>query len=579
MAHIDQTANVAWMCWPQFDSDFVFGSLLDKTKGGNFSIKPAENDYMVRQFYLRNTNMICTEFKTSTGAFRVVDFAPRFFQYERTFRPVMLMRKIELISGTPKIKITCQPRKNYGEDELTPRTGSSHITYEGAAEPVRLYSDLPLSYITHETEFSLTKDQNLILSWGIKIEEDIRLMTENYFNRTLSYWLNWVKNSSIGTFKQKQVIRSALVLKLHQFEDTGAIIASSTTSLPEFPQSGRNWDYRYCWIRDSHYTLQALSSLGSFSELQKFEEYIHSLYRPDSGKYQPLYSITGEALLKEREIPLEGYLGNRPVRVGNQAHEQLQHDAYGQLLVSLSPLFIDSRFPKRYAKAAGTRTVGSLLTQISEVMDEPDAGLWEYRNRVQHHAYTYLFHWAGGKTGEKIGRYYRNEEIANLSVDVINKSSAWLEKCFDKEKGVYTDSVEGNHLDASLLQLITMHYLDPKSEKAHQHLRVLEQHLKTEEGLFFRYRHDDDFGEPETTFLICSFWYVEALTAVGRVEEAIEAFEQLMTYGNHLGLLPEDIASEDGSQWGNFPQTYSHVGLLNAAFRISNQLDKPLYLV
>ncbi|MEO1449141.1 MAG: glycoside hydrolase family 15 protein, partial [Bacteroidota bacterium] len=402
---------------------------------------------------------------------------------------------------------------------------------------------------------------------------------DTIYHKTKAFWRRWVKRTSIGTYNQEAVIRSALTLKMHQYQDTGAIIAATTTSLPESPGSTRNWDYRYCWIRDTHYTLKALTNLGHFTELEDYAHYIENLALNvgEDNRFQPLYSITGEAKLIEQILPLAGYKGNTPVRIGNQAYEHIQNDVYGQVLVSLLPLFTDKRL-KQEDKSNLLPLVMRILKQIEATMYEPDAGLWEFRNKAQLHAYTFLFHWAGSQAALKIAREFKDFEMMTLAERLVKESTKQIEACYDEERGVYTQAVGTKNLDASLLQLITMNYLDPNSEKARKHVEVLESELKTPEGLFYRYKHADDFGEPETTFLICAFWYVETLACVGRVDEAIEIFDRLVTYSNHLGMLSEDVDASNSSQWGNFPQAYSHVGLVNAAFAISKRLNTEAFL-
>lgn len=574
---IGKKANIEWLCWPRFDSSFLFGSLLDEEKGGEFSISPEGDDYEVEQYYIENTTILVTEFSAPDGKFRVIDFAPRFLQHDRYYKPLMLCRKIELIEGTPRLRVICKPKGDYGK--IKPQTvfGSSHLRYMGLDREVRLTSSIPLTYIDEGRSFVLTQDNYLALTWGVPLEDELPNTVEVFLRKTQSYWRGWVKRTAIGQFAQKMVLRSALTLKLHQYQDTGAIIAATTTSLPEFPGSTRNWDYRFCWIRDSHYTLKALNSICHFTELEEYAHFIQNLTLNEDNRYQPLYSITGESKLTEIITDLDGYLGEKPVRIGNQAYEHIQNDVYGQVLVSLLPLFVDQRLSKEKRSYLGP-LVMTLLKKIEDTMYEPDAGLWEFRNRAQLHCYTFLFHWAGAKAAQKIAISIHDNEMLVLAERLAGLASEQIEACYDEERGVYTQAVGMPYLDASTIHLITMNYLDPKSEKARKHLEVLEGELKTEEGLFFRYKHEDDFGKPETTFLICAFWYVEALAMVGRMDEAVTTFEQLCTYANHLGLLSEDVAAKDGSQWGNFPQAYSHVGLVNAAFAISRQLDVPSFL-
>lgn len=577
MAHINGVGNIVWMCWPLFDSSFIFGSLLDSEKGGAFSVLPLAEKFTAVQNYIENTNILCTEITSEEGSYRITDFAPRYLQYDRYFKPLMLIRKIEPLAGTPTIKVECRPVGNYGELKLRPVRGSNHIDYIGSGAQIRLSTNTSINYILENRCFVLNETKYFILTYGAPLEAPIESTAEVFLRNTINYWRTWVKSTSIGNFFQKSVIRSALVLKIHQHEDTGAIIASGTTSLPESPGSGRNWDYRYCWLRDTFFILNAFNNIGHFEELERYFHYITNISVKETERYQPLYSITGNSNLDEKIAKLEGYLGNSPVRIGNHAYTHIQNDIYGQVLVSLLLLYIDRRFIHS-ERTRSHQLIFNVLRQIEETMNEPDAGIWEFRNKSQYHCYTYLCHWAGSNAALKIAHHLNDEKMIALASRLKFAAAANIELCLDKEKGVYRSAHESPHLDASTLQLITMNYLDPASDLAKSHLRNLEKELRTPEGLFYRYKHMDDFGKPKSTFLICAFWYVEALACVGRTEEAVKEFEKLLKYENNLGLLSEDIDPETGSQWGNFPQCYSHVGLVNAAFRIVKKLDLPNFL-
>jgi glucoamylase len=551
---------------------------LDEKKGGRFCIKPA-GAYQSKQYYLPNTNVLSTEFQCAKGKFRVIDFAPRFMQYERFFRPLMLMRKIECLEGTPEIVVDCSPRGDYGQTIPEEVAGSNHIRYLNLSSQVRLTTDIPLNYILEKKSFILNRNCYLVFTYGEPLEAPLQETTERFLYYTISYWEKWIKSSYLPDVYQQQVIRSALTLKLHQYENTGGIIAAGTTSLPESPGSGRTWDYRYCWLRDSYYTLQAFNVIGHFDELEKYFQFIQNLLLNGSLTLQPLYSITGEKKLTEQEIPLEGYLHNQPVRTGNEAYSQLQNDVYGQVLLSLLPLILDQRlvvYNKSHEEYKDI--VRRLLQQIENTLTQPDAGIWEFRNSLQQNCYTLLFHWAGGKAAAKFGALIKDAEMTAKALSVTERAAALLEQCYNKSEKAYMQAIDSPHLDASTLKLITMQYLQPGSEKAKDQLAAIEKKLVSANGLLYRYRHADDFGKPDSTFLICSFWYAEALAYVGRLDDAQEMFERILSCSNHLGLFSEDI-SEDGSQWGNFPQTYSHVGLINTAFRISRLINKPLYLL
>ncbi|MBD2722293.1 glycoside hydrolase family 15 protein [Hymenobacter armeniacus] len=574
---IKMDTSVAWLCWPRFDSSFVFGSLLDTKKGGEYSVKPAAGTFESTQYYLENTNVLRTEIDAEGGRYRVTDFAPRFAQYDRYYKPLMFIRKLEPLAGSPRVRVVCDPVGEYGQKQLDRRRSSNHIAYLGLEEEIRLTTNIPLTYILEGEDFALNETKYLVLTYGAPLEAPLESTVEQFLRSTVDYWRKWVKSTSIGDFFQAQVIRSALALKVHQYEDTGAIIAASTTSLPEAPGSTRNWDYRYCWMRDTYYILTAFNNIGHFEEMERYFHYIANISTKIRGKYQPLYGISGASELVEQELDLEGYLGNQPVRIGNDAYTHIQNDVYGQVLVALLPLYVDQRFvnPER---GAPEKLVYEALNFIESTMDLPDAGLWEFRHIAQFHCYTYLFHWAGCHAAGHVARKLGNAEMEARAERLLAEATRRIEACLDEKRGVYTNAIGSPHLDASTLQLILMGYLDPASELARTHLAALEKELKTPEGLFYRYRHPDDFGTPETTFLICSFWYVEALACVGRVDDAIREFEKLTRYTNHLGLLSEDVDAKTGSQWGNFPQAYSHVGLMNAAYRISKKLDKPSFV-
>lgn len=576
LAHVNMDTNICWLCWPRFDSTFVFGSLLDSKKGGEFSILPS-SDFTSNQYYLENTNVLCTEITCENGKYRVTDIAPRFFQFERFFKPLMLIRKIEPLEGNPRIKVKCQPMCDYGGTKLEAFRGSSHIEYVGHEEKIRLTTNIPINYLYDEQYFVLNEPKYLVLTYGQPLEAPLISTSENFIRETIFYWRQWIKESSIASFYQQYVIRSALVLKIHQFEDTGAFIAASTTSLPEYPESGRNWDYRYCWMRDTYYVITSLNHIGHFEEMERYFNYISDISFSEDFRYQPLYGITGKKTLTEVFVDLEGYEGNQPVRIGNQAYEHIQNDIYGQVMISLLPLYVDHRFVFRERKDSA-QWVDYLLNKIERTIDEKDAGIWEFRNFANIHCYSNLFQWAGCCAALKMASTINDKALEKKARALQKRAIANIESCYDEERKVYTNARNSKHLDASTLQLIMMNYLKPDSKRAKDHLKALEKELRTPNGLFYRYLHPDDFGKPKSTFLICAFWYVEALASVGRINDAIKEFENLLQYSNHLLLFSEDVDEATGSQWGNFPQAYSHVGLMNAAYRIAMKLDKPIFL-
>ena len=572
LAYIDTRADVKWMCMPRFDSSFLFGSLLDEEKGGHFYVRPTDETARSSQYYIPNTNVLCTEFKCRDGRFVVKDCAPRMRIHERQFRPLMLVRKIELLEGEPSVIISCQPRGDYGQTVPESVIASNHIRYLNLDQQVRLTTDAPLTYIQKEQAFVLDQDRYLVLTYGEPLEAPLQETADEFIRKTVEDWQSWIKSSYLPDIYQDAIIRSALVLKLHQYEDTGGIIASGSTSLPEFHDSTRNWDYRYCWFRDAHYTLRAFNQIGHFEELEKYFDFIYNIIHNATNSLQPLYSVSGDKKLFEMTMDLDGYLGNKPVRVGNKAYIQSQHDVYGQVLVSLLPLYTDKRliFKK---KESYRKIVPWLLSQIERTLNEPDSGLWEFRTDVQVHTYTLLFHWAGSKAAYKIASLFGDQELMQKARQLSAAADRLMGQAYDPERRLYTQAIGTANLDASTLSMITMDYLAHGSDRAKEHIAALEKELLTDKGLFYRYKHYDDFGFPESTFLVCAFWYVDALACVGRIDDARSNLDQLLQFSNHLGIFSED-ATIDGSQWGNFPQTYSHVGLINAACRISRRLDR-----
>ncbi len=578
LAHVNKNTNIEWLCWPRFDSTFIFGGLLDNEKGGEFSILP-EGKFTSHQYYMENTNVLVTEITLENGnSYRVSDFAPRFHQNQRYYKPLMLIRKVEAIEGSPRIRVKCEPVSEYGKVKLHVNRGSNHIQYLGGDENIRLTTNIAISYVFDEQLFVLNEPKYLVLTYGEPLEAPLESTAERFLRETIQYWRTWIKHSSIATFYQPFVIRSALALKIHQYEDTGAIIAASTTSLPESPGSGRNWDYRYCWLRDTYYVITALNHIGHFEEMEKYFSYVTDISFAEDKRYQPLYGITAKKILTEEILTdLKGYEGNQPVRIGNQAYEHIQNDIYGQVLISLLPLYTDHRFVFSERKDS-VRWIEFLLGKIETTIDEKDAGIWEFRNMADIHCYSNLFQWAGASAAEKMARTIDNKELVHRAISLKKRAAKHIESCYDPVRKVYTNAAKGTNLDASTLQLIMMNYLDPASDRAKDHLIALEKELKASNGLFYRYLYKDDFGKPKTTFLICAFWYVEALATVGRIDDAIKEFENLLQFSNHLLLFSEDVDEKDGSQWGNFPQAYSHVGLMNAAYRIAMKLDRPIFL-
>jgi GH15 family glucan-1,4-alpha-glucosidase len=580
-ALISRMGDVVWLCWPRFDSSFVFGSLLDEERGGRYSIRPAGDQFTTTQSYLPNTNVLRTRFEAHDGAFDILDFAPRFHQHDRYFRPTMLIRILVPLRGAPLVKVVCRPTWNYGAHGLKCSVGSNHLEFDGGPAPIRLTSDVSLTHIVEGRPFSLSRRQYLALTWGQPLEAPLTQTCEDFLARTTAYWQRWVKHCHLPAIRQREVIRSALVLKLHQFEDTGAIIAAATTSLPEAPQSSRTWDYRYCWLRDAYFTVSALRRLSHFEELEGFERFLRDVTRTSSGRLQPVYTISGEADLREQELtPLDGYLGHKPVRIGNGAYLQTQHDVYGQALMALQPLFTDIRFTSG-ATPQSLDIIPMLLTAVEGAFGRPDAGIWEFRGCERIHTFSMLMHWAGARAAGHIAAESAVRQLRDRAKDIESRARAWIEQhAWNDALGALQISPDVPDLDAALLLAINLGFFKPSDPRAARMVDSIQRSLGSERGLLRRYRLDDGLGPAASCFTVCSFWLAEAMARVGRLEDGCKLFDTVMEHANHLGLLSEDIDVETGRLWGNFPQTYSHVGLINAAFALEREMERrqPLLL-
>jgi GH15 family glucan-1,4-alpha-glucosidase len=566
--------SVEWLCWPRPDSSFVIGPLLDRERGGVFAIEGIDATD-VRQEYVENTNVLRTVFSGEGGEFELLDFAPRFALYDRFFKPSMIVRIMRPLAGEPRARVRCRPTYEYGLAEVGSWRASNHIEYTGFPTPVRLTTNVPLTYVEDERPFLLEEDRHLVLTWGEPLEAGLEETAERFLERTLDYWRRWVKGTRVPRDYQSEVVRSALALKLHQYEDTGALLAATTTSIPEHPGSGRTWDYRFCWLRDAYFTLNALERLGHSEEMERFLEYLRNIAEEGEGVLKPAYRINGSADAEEQELEhLSGYNGDGPVRIGNQAFEHVQNDVYGEMVLAVSRLFLDTRFVGEIPPLTAVKIVGDLLDQIDARLEEPDAGLWEFRERSRLHSFSVLMHWAGARRAVEVAEALGAAELAARAGDVEARASALLEsRCWSDEIGALTQVAGEPQLDAALLLAVHLGYLGAEDPRATTHVDAIRSALSVDGGLLRRYSSPDDFGMPRAAFTVCTFWLVEALAILGRTDEARELFEHLLSLDNGLGLYSEDILPDTLEQTGNFPQTYSHVGLINAAFRLSRRWD------
>ena len=573
-ALIDRKGRIVWGCFPDFSGDPMFCSLLQDGKEsdqkGFFDIE-FEGAVESEQHYIRNTAAVVTTLRDDKGgAIEITDVAPRFKQKGRIFRPMAIVRRVRPLAGHPRIRIRLRPTHSWGAGGIETTRGSNHIRYIGPDVVLRCTTDMPVSYLLEEIPFILEEPINILLGPDETLNTSIASTTRDFLEQTCEYWREWCRYLSIPFEWQEAVIRSAITLKLCNFEETGAIIAAMTSSIPEAADTGRNWDYRFCWLRDGYFVVTALNRLGATKTMEGYLRYITNLIADaHDGGLQPVYGITYEKRLTEEIVEsLSGYRGMGPVRRGNQAYEHVQNDVYGSVILAVAQTFFDSRLDQqgdenlfRYLEPIGER--------CRELVDKPDAGLWELRNNSSVHTYSSVMCWAGADRLAKIAAHLGLDERAvywRRAADEMR--AAILANAYNERRHTFVDTWGGNHLDGSLLLLLELGFVDEDDPRFAGTVDAVGNELKRGR-LVLRYVKADDFGEPQNAFVICTFWYIDALVKLGRTDEAREMFEDMLGHRNHVGLLSEDIDPETGELWGNFPQTYSMVGLINSAMQLS----------
>ena len=572
-ALVDENAGLAWACAPRVDGDPLFCTLLDPNGGegrGEWRIA-VENQASVEQRYLGNTPILVTRITDADGgAIDVLDFCPRFPRSGRMYRPVAFVRIVRPVSGAPRIRVLLNPARDWGRADAERTSGTNHIRFILDPQPMRLTTDAPVGHILEGRAFRVEKALHFFLGPDEPFVGNVGHTLAAMLHQTADEWRHWVRGLAIPLEWQTVVIRAAITLKLCQHEETGAIVAALTTSIPEAANSGRNWDYRYCWIRDAYYTVQALNRLGALDVLENYLSYLRNIVdEAKGGHIQPLYTVTGAPRLEETEADgLSGYRGMGPVRVGNAAYTQIQHDAYGQIVLSNVQAFFDERLLRK-ATADDFASLEKVGERAWDMHDQPDAGLWEFRTRTSVHTYSSVMCWAAC------------DRLANAAAELglDNRAALWAERAtairariesdaWNADKGRFAATFGGDELDASLLQLIDMRFLDKDDPRFRATFEAVEKGLRRGEHML-RYAAEDDFGLPETAFNFCTFWLIEALHLVGREAEARALYLNMLERLTPAGLLSEDTDFQTGELWGNYPQTYSLVGLINCAGLLS----------
>lgn len=577
-ALISKTGSLDWCCLPNFDSNSVFAKILDENKGGSFEITTSI-DYKISQKYIQSTNILVTEWNNGTDAFEFIDFMPRYKDENNTFyTPPDIVRYVKYLKGEPKFRVNYNPKLNYAKSETTVKLKNDYIksSYtKDSYESLFLYSSFDNNAIINGEEITLTDSNGyFLISYHEKL---LTQSTEREYlkmQRTRVYWLNWSAKTTQYKYYNTEILRSALVLKLLSYEKTGAVLAAATTSLPETIGEVRNWDYRFCWIRDASMVIKVVSGLGHARIAERFLEFIISVLPTKDEKIQIMYGINGEKKLTEEILDhLEGYKGSAPVRVGNAAYEQKQNDIYGILMDVIYQQFVE--FQNTLSNSEELWTLcKTFINVVKNNWKKADKGIWEFRTEERHFTFSKLLCWVAVDRGIKIAKLIGKEAIHDKWINLRNEIHQDIyDNAWNDEIKAYTQSYGSKDLDASTLLMESYGFIDAKDTRFISTVHATEKEL-CNDGLMYRYKNKDDFGLPSSSFTICTFWMINSLYKIGEHKKAKEYFDQLLTYSNHLGLFSEDIDFKSKRLLGNFPQAYSHLALIETAINFSGGFSK-----
>ncbi len=572
-ALVSRDGSIDWLCLPSFDSPSVFSRILDKEKGGSFAI--LAEGYTTSQRYFQGTNILCTTFTSDEGAFEVLDFMPRYRTHkEEHYMPTEVYRYLRPLRGHPKFRVRYDPVLNYGSEAVLNRQFPGFIrtfSLVDSNESLYLYTSLDFDAVLNSETIELRKEEFLLLSYNQKlIPVDISRIYLEY-QRTKVYWLNWDNRSRKLLAYNEVISRSLLILKLMSYHSTGAVIAALTTSIPETIGEVRNWDYRFCWIRDASMSIETLLSLGHQSTARRFLLFIKNLLKSKSDSFQIMYSIDGGRMLHEQELPhLAGYAGSRPVRIGNAAYEQHQNDSLGYLMDVIYNYYF--HFPGTLDEIEEMwEIVKTIVKTVYREWRNTDCSIWEFRNKREHYVLSKVMCWVAIDRAISIATFLGQKpyELAwKKEADLIREDI--LTHGWNEEVQSFTQAYGSTQADSSLLFMERYGFIEATDERYIRTVKHLQQEL-FHNGLMYRYKNGDDFGLPSSAFTICTFWLVRALYVIGEKDEALQIFNQLLSYSNHLGLFSEDLDFETKQQLGNFPQAYSHLALINTALLFTEE--------
>jgi GH15 family glucan-1,4-alpha-glucosidase len=573
-ALVSDKGSIDWCCLPDFDSPSIFARILDKHKGGHFSIV-TDDKYVISQKYLYRTNVLITEFKSDEGLFEVIDFMPRYkISDSQYFAPAEIYRYVKYFRGAPSFRINYKPAFNYAKDKAAHIKEDNYIRTYSKSDPtecIYLYSSFDPDDILESREIVLKEHQFLLLSYNQKLINIDYNRVYLEFQRTKVYWLNMTNRSRKFVRYNEEILRSLLVLKLMSYHSTGAVLAALTTSIPETIGEVRNWDYRFCWLRDASMSIETLLKMGHYKAARQFLQYIKGILKSKNDSFQIMYGIRGERDLRETELThLTGYENSKPVRIGNAAHSQIQNDVFGYLLDVISYYY--EFFPGTLDEIEDMwEIVRNISRSVTTHWDRPDRGIWEIRNVSKHFVFSKVMCWVAMDRAARIAamldKKYYTETWRGIADDIKEDV---FRKGWNKDLQTFTQTYGSKDLDASLLLMAEYGFIDAGDPRYIKTVEAVKGALSYK-GLVYRYKNDDDFGKPTSSFTICTFWLIQALFRIGMKEDAESLFESLLACGNHLGLFSEDIDFDSKRLLGNFPQAYSHLALIKTAVLFSEE--------
>ena len=575
-ALISDTGSLDWCCLPQFDSTSVFAKLLDEKKGGSFEIR-AKYNYVIHQEYYKNTAILVTRYSDGENIFEVHDFMPRYYKLSGKGKynaPPEIIRYIKHIAGTPSFSVLYDPKleyalgttNNYAKDDFI-----VSLTSKQKFDTLFMYTSFDKQAVLDGDEITLTEDGYFMICYNEKILKPTTAKMSLELERTKIYWLDWVDRTPTYKKFNDQIMRSAITLKMLTYDKTGAVLAAATTSLPETIGEVRNWDYRFCWIRDASMVIKVVSELGHKNSAKRYLQFIIDLMPDKDEKLQIMYGINKQKKLTENTLDhLEGYKGSSPVRIGNAAYKQKQNDIYGILMDVIYEQLVKFSNDIENGEELWSITKG-IVWIVEKHWREPDKGIWEFRGEDQHFTFSKVLCWVAIDRAIKVAKIFgKTRKIQKWTAIEQEIKSDIHEHAWNPDKNAFVQSYGSNHLDASVLLMESYGFIHAKDPKFVNTVHAIEEELSND-GLLYRYKNEDDFGLPSSSFTICTFWFINSLFKIGEEEKALAHFERLLGYSNHLGLFSEDIDFKTKRLLGNFPQAYSHLALIECAINFSRK--------